>query len=97
MEVKSSPPKHVVAEEVSAFLDRVSALSPAGAIFLEDTGLRMADKIVPMFTAALAARGLPPPHRVQGEMFAAGERVFIVNSKPDLARNLGASLRKLLE
>jgi len=96
IEVKSSPPKHVVVEEVAAFLDRVEALAPAGAVFLEDTGLRMFDKIVPMFADALAARGLPPPKRIQGELFSAGDRVLIANSKPDLARNLGVCLGRLL-
>ncbi|GAB4419027.1 MAG: hypothetical protein OHK0032_14970 [Thermodesulfovibrionales bacterium] len=49
MEVKSSPPKQIYANEVSAFLDRVSDLMPEIAVFFMDTELRMKDKIVPMF------------------------------------------------
>lgn len=129
VEVKSSPPKHVEEEEVATFLDRVRDLGPDLALFLEDTSLRMKDKIVPLFESALAARAewsaggaalpswaacapprperdageasrpqpaapVPPrPQRLRDEIFHVDSRIFIVNSDPDLARNLGHCLR----
>jgi hypothetical protein len=108
LEVKSAPPKHVEAQEVSAFLDRVEDLGPDLALFLEDTTLRMADKIVPLFEAALASRPRPAapgsarcrrgtpaserPRRLAHELFEVGGRIFIVNSDPDLSCNLGLCL-----
>src|SRR5439155_13910925 len=53
VEVKSSPPKHINAETIVNFLRRVEDLGPALSIFLEDTHLRLEDKIVPLFAEAL--------------------------------------------
>lgn len=44
VEVKSSPPKQIYDSGISAFLDRVSDLSPETAVFLMDTELRMKDR-----------------------------------------------------
>jgi len=99
VEVKSSPPKHIEQNEISAFLDRVIELEPDIAIFIEDTKLRMKDKIVVMFENELATRW---PHaglsvsRIRGELFAIGRRLFIVNSKPDVPSNLGYCLKRVL-
>ncbi len=91
VEAKSSPPKQVVEGEVAAFLDRVDDLGPESAVFLMDTELRMKDKIVPMFEACLSRRSAAPPsvRRLERELFHADRRVFIVNAKESLARNLG--------
>lgn len=92
VELKSSPPKNVEAVDIEAFLKRVAALKPSLAIFLEDTTLRMKDKIVPLFEAALEGRGLPV-RRVQNETFSIGDKVFITNSDPDIIGNIGLCLK----
>ena len=53
MEIKSSPPKQIYQNEISAFFDRVADLSPEISIFFVDTELRMKDKIVLMFEEEL--------------------------------------------
>jgi hypothetical protein len=102
IEVKSSPPKHVTLNEVSAFLDRVEELRPNVAVFLEDTELRMKDKIVVLFQEALEKRfdgevmdGLMP-RRLVRELFKVGESVYVANSKPDLVLNLTLCLKDWL-
>ncbi|UCF78342.1 MAG: hypothetical protein JSW03_09600 [Candidatus Eiseniibacteriota bacterium] len=99
VEVKSSPPKHVEQNEISAFFDRVLELRPDAAIFLEDTRLRMKDKIVVMFEEELRKRWPGESiavERMRGELFAVGEKLFIVNSKPDVASNLAYCLGRVL-
>ncbi|MBI5166369.1 MAG: hypothetical protein HY998_01330 [candidate division NC10 bacterium] len=99
LEVKSSPPKHVEQSEVGAFLDRVNQLLPNIALFLVDTELRMKDKVVVMFEEELRrrfgawARRRHPVKRLFDEVFFLEERVFIVNSKPNLVSNMGRCLR----
>jgi Holliday junction resolvase-like predicted endonuclease len=90
VEVKSSPPKQIYDSEVAAFLDRVEDLTPAVAIFFMDTELRMKDKLVPMFEAALANRSADPPPvlRLERELFHVQGRVFIVNAKESVVQNL---------
>ena len=90
MEVKSSPPKQIYDSEIAAFLDRVNDLSPEIAVFFMDTELRMKDKIVPMFEAELARRLSPPPDvtRMERELFQIQNRIFIINAKEDIVRNL---------
>ena len=96
VEVKSGPPKHLNRSHVGAFLDRVEALAPHGAIFFEDTELRMADKVVVMFGEELAARGLRlRPRRLHRELFTVGPRVFIANAHPDLSGNLARCVSEL--
>lgn len=102
VEVKSSPPKHVTVNEVSTFLGRVDELRPNLAIFLEDTELRMKDKIVVLFNEALADRfgknvpaGLMPTRMVR-ELFKVGNGIYIANSKPDLVPNLMLCLKDWL-
>ncbi len=99
LEVKSSPPKHIEQSEVGAFLDRVNQLLPNIALFLVDTELRMKDKVVVMFEEELKrrfgawARRRHPVKRLFDEIFFLEERIFIVNSKPNLVSNLGRCLR----
>jgi Holliday junction resolvase-like predicted endonuclease len=90
VEVKSSPPKQIYDSEIAAFLDRVADLSPAIAVFLMDTELRMKDKIVPMFENALAKRfpGPAPVVRLEREIFQIAGRIFIANAKESVVGNL---------
>jgi hypothetical protein len=89
-EVKSSPPKQVIDSEIAAFLDRVDDLAPEAALFLMDTELRMKDKVVPMFEQELAKRmDKPPPVvRIERELFHIQDRIFIVNAKESIGRNI---------
>ncbi len=102
-EVKSSPPKHIETEEIGAFLNRIEDIKPDLSIFLEDTELRMKDKIVPMFEEELKNRfgkNSPkkyPVKRVVNEIFSVNDRVFIINSKPDLISNITVCIKTLLK
>lgn len=95
VEVKSSPPKNVEEAEVAAFLKRARSLRPSIAIFLEDTTLRMKDKIVPMFEGALEGEGFRVERLIE-ETFSIGGRVYITNSAPDMIGNIGYCLRDRL-
>ena len=96
VEVKSSPPKQVTDSEVAAFLDRVEDLAPELSIFLMDTELRMKDKLVPMFEQELARRQTAPPPvvRIERELFHIGDRIYIVNAKENIGRNIGAVISR---
>lgn len=97
VEVKSGPPKHLQGSHVAAFLDRVEALAPHGAIFFEDTELRMKDKVVPLFEQALADRGVAlRPRRLKRELFTVGPAIFIANAHPELVGNLSCCVSHLL-
>lgn len=103
MEVKSSPPKQIYVNEISAFLDRVFDLLPEISVFFMDTELRMKDKIVPMFEEELMKRSpqeisslfgtLPegntfPVRRMEKEIFHIQNKTFIINSKDSTVNNL---------
>src|SRR5574340_776987 len=45
IETKSSPPRNIEGRQVRAFFDRLHTLHPQLAVFLNDTQLRMGDKI----------------------------------------------------
>jgi hypothetical protein len=83
----------------AAFLDRIEDVGPDVALFIEDTALRMKDKIVPLFEAALSKRpawaavAACRPRRLKDELFQVAGRIFIVNGDPNLARNIGFCLR----
>ena len=97
VEVKSGPPKHIDSSQVAAFLDRVEAIAPHGAIFFEDTELRMKDKIVVLFTEELQRRGVAQrPRRLQRELFCVGPAIFIANAHPDITANLSCCVVQLL-
>jgi hypothetical protein len=97
VEVKSGPPKHLGGPQISAFLDRVEALAPHGAIFFEDTELRMKDKIVVLFEEALQQRGSSRrPERLHRELFTVGRGIYIANAHPDVAGNLARCVSHLL-
>lgn len=90
LEAKSSPPKHVSAAEIRAFLRRVAAARPDVALFVVDTALRLSDKILPMFADALAHAGAPAvaPRRVVRETWALGPSLYLVNAREDLVENV---------
>ncbi len=97
VETKSSPPRNIEARQVHAFFDRLQTLRPHVAIFLNDTQLRMGDKIAVLFAAELQHRlGQQVQElrveRLSGELFTVGRHVFIANSDPDLSDNLGLCL-----
>jgi hypothetical protein len=97
VETKSSPPRHIDQKHVAAFFDRLEALRPHMAIFLEDTKLRMEDKLVKMFEVEVVRRlGPEPPgvERVKGEIFTIENRVFLANTQPDLVRAIGTCLQR---
>jgi hypothetical protein len=90
LEAKSSPPKHLKRSEVSAFLARVRAVRPDVALFVVDTALRLHDKVLPMFAAALAhgRADVPPPRRVLRETWAITPHLYAVNAREDLVENV---------
>jgi hypothetical protein len=90
IEVKSSPPKQIYDSEIAAFLDRIEDLAPAIAVFLMDTELRMKDKLVPMFEKELRRRYTKPPKvlRMERELFHIRNRIFIINAKESILRNI---------
>lgn len=90
LEAKSSPPKHITAAEVRAFLRRVRAVRPDVALFVVDTALRLSDKVLLMFAEALAggAAGPPTPRRLLRETWALGPHLFVVNAREDLIDNV---------
>lgn len=99
VETKAAPPRHIDLRTVAAFFDRVEALRPRVAIFVEDTKLRMKDKLAGMFEVELGkrfGRRAPKLRRVEGEVFAAGNALFLANAKPDLTATLGTCLRRFL-
>lgn len=96
MEVKSSPPKQIYANEITAFFDRIIDLSPEIAVFFMDTELRMKDKIVPMFEDELRLR-FPEPlpvQRIEKELFQINNRIFIINAKDSIASNMETVLSR---
>ncbi|TAL23541.1 MAG: hypothetical protein EPN94_09315 [Nitrospirae bacterium] len=94
MEVKSSPPKQIYANEISTFFDRVFDLSPEVAVFFMDTELRMKDKIVPMFEEELRKRLLSPPPvlRLEKELFHIWDKIFIINARDSITNNIEKAL-----
>jgi len=90
MEVKSSPPKQIYQNEIAAFFDRLTDLSPEISIFFVDTELRMKDKIVLMFEEELKRRHESPPKvvRMEKELFHLSDKIFIINAKDSIAANI---------
>jgi hypothetical protein len=90
MEIKSSPPKQIYHNEITAFFDRVSDLLPELSAFFVDTELRMKDKIVLMFDDELKKRYTNPPRitRIEKELFQIRNKMFIVNAKDSIPANI---------
>lgn len=102
VETKSGPPKSIELENVRGFLKRVNDLRPHLAIFLEDTTLRMKDKIVPHFEEILAS-DFPEStaqektfKRIEGETFRWGD-IFITNAKPGILENIRFCIGEFLK
>ncbi len=99
IEVKSSPPKHIDIAEVRAFFDRVQNLRPDFAIFLEDTHLRMKDKLAVMFEEetqrryGTSAHQNYPVQRLHNEIFTINNLIFIANTKPGIVSNIRTCLK----
>ena len=87
LELKTSPPKHLKTSEVGAFLQRVRALRPDVSLFVVDTALRLADKVLPLFEAVDGE-----PRRVSGELWALTPHLYLVNAKPDVIANVGRAI-----
>jgi hypothetical protein len=96
VETKASPPRHIDQKHVTAFFNRIEALRPDMAIFLDDTKLRMQDKLVKMFELEITRRLGDPPvlECVEGEIFTIRKRVFLANTQPDLVRAIGICLER---
>ena len=56
VEAKSSPPRGIEQNEITAFFSRIDELLPDIAILFNDTQLRMKDKLVVMFEEELKRR-----------------------------------------
>ena len=103
IEVKSSPPRGIELHQVASFLDRVEELIPHGAIFFNDTELRMKDKRVPFFEEELARRArkkemeIPKTDRLVDEIFVFGESLYLMNSRKSVSGNLRFCLRHFLD
>ena len=98
VEVKTSPPGRIEAPEIGGFVSRLFDIAPDIAVFNNDTHLRMKDKIVPMMEAAMVALHARMEERVhfkrlEREIFHLNGVVYIINSKPDLKRNLSVVFR----
>lgn len=99
IEVKSSPPKNIEGSEIQAFLTRLQDLLPQIAFFFVDTELRLRDKIIPLFETELAARGVfprgdfIPVEKIGDEIFLIPPRMYVLNSKRSIARNMAICFR----
>lgn len=95
VETKTSPPKHLEQKDVDAFVARVAKLTPDIAVLLVDTHLRMKDKLVPILSESLRRAGAPAPEpqRIENETFGWQRRLFLTNSRRDIAVNLALCLR----
>jgi hypothetical protein len=100
VEVKSSPPRGVELQAVSAFLNRLRDLQPHLAIFLVDTELRMQDKMVPLFEEALGSTDEQsvkhPVSRLVNEIFHINHHTYLVNSRKGIYTNLRTCFRDFL-
>ena len=85
LELKSSPPKHVMPAEVAAFLRRVRALRPHLSVFAIDTALRLPDKVLPMLAEAA---GRAAPRRLLRDVWAVAPGLYATNARQDLIENL---------
>ena len=102
VEAKSSPPRGIEQNEITAFFSRVDELLPDVAILFNDTQLRMKDKLVVMFEEELKrrygkkSRTDYPVNRLVEELFEVKNRIFIINSRKDIAENFAICLRHYL-
>ena len=99
VEVKSSPPKNIEADEIHEFLARLYDLIPHVALFFVDTELRLKDKIVPIFEAEQFAQRssenapAPAPQKIADEIFFVPPRVYVLSSKRSIVRNMATCFK----
>lgn len=105
LEVKTSPPGRIESPEMSGFVRRLFDMAPDLAVFINDTHLRMKDKIVPMMEKEIEEFRVQGSdfregqaedilfERLEREIFHLGSAIYIINSKPDLKRNLEVVFR----
>lgn len=102
VETKTAPPKGIHNPEIAAFYQRVKALLPDLAIFLDDTHLRVKDKIVLMFEEELIRlKGIESLHtmpieRVKDQIFHLNHQMYIINSRHGLSHNFIVVFRDYL-
>jgi hypothetical protein len=85
VELKSSPPKHVSAAELRAFLARVRALRPHLSVLAIDTALRLGDKTLPELVRLLPGAA---PERLLRENYRVAPSLYAVNARQDLIENV---------
>ena len=99
MEVKSSPPKNIAADEVHEFFGRLEDLQPHLAFFFVDTELRLKDKIVPLFEAEGAgtpssnAENRGRAEKIGDEIFFIKPALYLLGSKRSIPGNLEVCFR----
>ena len=99
MEVKSSPPKNIAADEVHEFFGRLEDLQPHLAFFFVDTELRLKDKIVPLFEAegdaapSSNAEDRGRAEKIGDEIFFIKPALYLLGSKRSIPGNLEACFR----
>lgn len=94
LEMKSSPPKNLTVNEISAFCDRLNLLRPDVSLFVVDTALRLSDKVLPMLIEEFQHRGygLTKPKRIAAQLWALTPHVYAVNGRRDLMANIGNAI-----
>jgi hypothetical protein len=94
LELKCSPPKGIHNPQIKAFLQRVSKLKPDIAIFINDTHLRVKDKIVLMFEEELINLNgiemlkIAPVERIEEQIFHIHHYIYLLNTKRSIQNNL---------
>ena len=90
VELKSSPPKHLTAAEVAAFLRRVRSLRPDVAVFAVDTALRLGDKVLPMLRAEVGRGATAPvaPRHLLRDVWRIAPSLYAVSARHDLVENV---------
>lgn len=94
LELKSSPPKNLAVNEISAFCDRLNLLRPDVSLFVVDTALRLSDKVLPMLIGEFRHRGfgITGPKRIAAQLWALTPHVYAVNGRRDLMANIGKAI-----
>jgi hypothetical protein len=94
LELKSSPPKNLAVNEISAFCDRLNLLRPDVSLFVVDTALRLSDKVLPMLIEEFRKRsyGITRPKRIAAQLWALTPHVYAVNGRRDLMANIGKAI-----
>ena len=94
LELKSSPPRNLAANEIAAFCGRLNVLRPDLSLFVVDTALRLSDKILPMFLEEFQRRGcgISGKKRIAAQLWALTPRIYLVNGSRDLMMNIGKAI-----